>query len=365
MTASKRYWIPSVGCKDKSTDRGGGGGPVKMSGVRMAIIGAAGHMGKRFVNILATHPEVSLEAVADINREGIDSLPAAEGVKRYADYSEMLDAHPGIEAVIVATPDGVHRDPCVACFERGFHVLVEKPLADSVEDALAIARAARRSQRVLLVGHTLRFDARYVQARDAVAAGEIGEVVFMAARRNDFLRSPYRIGGRTSPIFFLGVHDIDVFQWFCGERAARVSAVKVTKRLQELGVEDGVFLRVQFPSGCVATLEASWLLPDSMGKSDSQLEVVGTKGSLFIDGYFTGLRIHGEAGWRQPDTVLVPMLYGKLSGALRFEVDHFLDCVSGRSAPAISPDEALSAVRVAVTALRSAEKDGATQLVSE
>lgn len=328
-----------------------------MEAITMGVIGAAGHMGRRYVNILTRHPGVSLVAVSDVDNAGLSALDIPSVVQRYHDYEVMLERH-RLDGVVIATPDELHRAPCEAALRSRCHVLVEKPLAQTVQDAEAIVRAGRASDRILLVGHLLRFDPRYTQAFDAVAAGEVGEIVYMTARRNDFIRNAYRIKGRTSPLFFLGIHDLDVFQWFLQERATRVSGLKVTKHLQELNVEDAVLARLEFPSGAAATLEVSWLLPDSMGKSDAQLEVVGRQGSLFIDAYFTGLRIHGSTGWRQPDSIYAPTIRGGVEGALRTEVDHFLDCIRGRTTPVITAEEAAAAVRVAVSALESADREG-------
>jgi predicted dehydrogenase len=329
-----------------------------MDDVRVGVVGAAGHMGKRFISILSSYQNVSLVAVADVNQEGLAALPAPPTTARYIEYREMFDKHPDLTAVIIATPDGLHRAPCLDALSRGFHVMVEKPLADTLSDAEAIVEAWRQTDRLLFVGHTLRFDSRYIQAYEAVKAGEIGEIVFMAARRNDFLRSPYRIAGRTSPIFFLGVHDLDMFQWFAGERASGVTAVKVSKRLKDLGVEDAVIVRAEFASGIQATLEAAWILPESIGKSDHQLEVIGTKGALFIDAYHTGLRIHSDTGWRQPDALGVFSFDGTLYGMFRIEMDHFLNCIGGRTKLVVTPDDALAAVRLAIFALRSADLNG-------
>ncbi len=329
-----------------------------MEAISIGVIGAAGHMGRRFVNILKRHSGVSLIALADIDRQGLQALDAPPSVRRYADYGEMLERHRGLDAVVIATPDELHRAPCEAALRSGCHVLVEKPLADSIGDAEAIVRAGHAADRVLLVGHLVRFDPRYTQAFDAIVAGDVGEIVYMTARRNDFVRNAYRIKGRTSPLFFLGIHDLDVFHWFLQEKAVRVSGLKVSKHLRELNVEDAVLLRLEYASGAVAALEVSWLLPESMGKSDAQLEVVGREGALFIDAYFTGLRIHGSNGWKQPDNIYAPVIRGGVEGALRTEVDHFLDCIRGRTSPVITAEDAAAAVSVAVAALESAERGG-------
>jgi predicted dehydrogenase len=324
-------------------------------GVRTAIVGAGGHMGRRYLKILSDLGDAELVALVDVDDEAAGRLSEAYRIPAFGTVDELLAAVDDLDAAVVATPDQLHREASEKLAAGGVHLLVEKPLATSLEDAKAIAGAAERAGVKLLVGHGLRFDPRYVQAFEAVRSGEIGDVVYLNARRNDLLASPYRLGGRTESVFFVGVHDIDFALWLIGAPCTSVYAAAASNRLRELGVHDVLIGNLHFDSGQFALMEHAWILPDAMGKSDWKLEVVGTEGVIFIDGFYTGLEIYSGAGVRRPDTHIVPELYGSLRGALREEVVHFLDCVNGTADLRIRPDEAVEAVAVAVALLEAAE----------
>ena len=119
--------------------------------------------------------DVELVAVCDVRETAARELAERTGAAAYSDFAELL-RRVDLDAVSVCTPDGLHREPCERALAGGRHVLVEKPIATTVEDAEAIVAAAHRAGVVLLVGHCLRFDPRYDQARQAVARGELGPI---------------------------------------------------------------------------------------------------------------------------------------------------------------------------------------------
>ncbi len=323
--------------------------------VRIAVVGAGGHMGRRYLHILSDLAEAELVALVDVDPDAAGRMTEAYHVPAYGSVDELLDAHDDLDAAVVATPDHLHREVSEKLASRGVHLLVEKPLATSLEDARAIVEAAERAGVTLLVGHTLRFDPRYVQAHDAVRSGAIGEVVYLNARRNDLLASPYRLGGRTESVFFVGVHDIDIALWLIGSPCTSVYAAAASNRLRDLGVHDVLVGNLHFDSGQFALMEHAWILPDTMPTSDWKLEVVGTEGAIFIDGHVTGLEIYTGTSARRPDTHIVPTMYGRMGGALREEVQNFLDGVKGTGTLRIRPQEALEAVAVAVSLLEAAK----------
>lgn len=324
--------------------------------VRTAVVGAGGHMGRRYLRILADLEEADLVALVDVDDGAARDLSEAYGVPAFNTVDELLDALEELDAAVVATPDHLHREAAEKLASGGVHLLIEKPLATSLEEARVIVRAAERAGVKLLVGHTLRFDPRYVQAHDAVHSGLIGEVVYLNARRNDLIASPYRLKGRTESVFFVGVHDIDVALWLIGSPCTSVYAAAASNRLKDLGVYDVLVGNLHFDSGQFALMEHAWILPDTMPTSDWKLEVVGTDGVIFIDGLYSGLEIYSGTSARRPDTHIVPDMYGRLGGALREEVENFLAGVKGTDELRIRPDEAVEAVAVAVSLLEAAKR---------
>jgi len=321
--------------------------------IRVGLIGA-GFMGRLHAAALKALPEATLAAVADQAEERARALAAEHGAAAYPDYRAMLERERP-EAVIVATSDAAHRDPCVAAAGAGAHILVEKPLATSLADCDAIAAAAEQKRVRVLVGHTLRWEPRYALAQQAVAGGETGVVSFIYARRNNMRAVAQRVAADTNVIRFLAVHDVDWMQWALGERASHVIARTSSRVLGELGTPDAFFLLLRFPSGVMACLEAAWILPDTGSyQRDFQLEVVGSKAALYISVRDQGLSIDGAAGLKFPDVLYAPVVRGMVQGVYVEELRHFLDVVRDRVPPLCTLEEGRAAVMAVLAAEQSA-----------
>jgi predicted dehydrogenase len=321
----------------------------------VAVIGV-GRIGEPYARIVAQLPNARLVAVCDAAPETATRLSDALGVPGYTDARAMLAVEPAIDAVCVCTSDPAHREPCLAAAERGKHILVEKPLALSLEDGEAIIQAARSSGVKLMVGHILRFDPRYAGARQAVADGRIGEPIHAFVRRNNVVSSGRRLQGRTSVLFFLGIHDTDFLLWCLGAPPKRVYAAASRRLLADLGVDDSVFMTMQFEGGVTACLEAAWNLPDSsIATLDARLEIVGTAGAVYVDIHGQGLTIVEGGRAHRPDTMYGPVVHGQTTGILKEEIAHFVACVLDDREPLISGEQGLDAVRVILAAHRSLE----------
>ena len=326
-----------------------------MQPLRVAVIGA-GFMGERHARIYARLPDVELVAVCDV-REGVArELAAATGASAYSDFEELL-RRDDLDAVSVCTPDGFHRAPSELAMRGGRHVLVEKPIATTVADAEAIVEAAARAGVVLLVGHCLRFDPRYDQARQAVEHGELGAIQTIYTRRANTVAAQDRLAGRCSLPLFLGVHDYDVMRWLVGREVERVTAESKWGLLQGQGfpVEDASCALLRFEGGTLGIAELSWILPRGFPASgDHRLDLVGSTAALSIATLETGLRRADGQRAVQVDTASAPSVRGHPGGMFYFQLRHFVDCVRGRAAPAITPDDAVMALRIALAVERAA-----------
>jgi predicted dehydrogenase len=323
--------------------------------VRVAVIGA-GVMGERHAAIYAALPDVELVAVCDVREATAASVAARSGARAYGDCRALLERE-DLDAVSVCTPDGLHREPCELAARAGRHVLVEKPIATTVADAEAIAEAAARAGTVLLVGHCLRFDARYDQARQALARGELGELQTAYTRRANTVAAQDRLGGRCSLPLFLGVHDYDVMRWLTGSEVVRVTAESKWGLLRGLGfaVEDANCALLRFASGVLGVAELGWILPRGFPASgDHRLDLVGSAGALSLATLETGLRRADGVRAVQVDATTAPLVQGQPGGMFYVELRHFVDCVRGRAAPAITPADAVAALRIALAVERAA-----------
>jgi predicted dehydrogenase len=326
--------------------------PSSLSVPRIAVVGL-GRMGQLYARILASHPYAHLVAVCDVDATAARTTAARVESRAYLDLRELL-AHEPVDGVVVAVSDQHHLEPSLAAIEAGKHVFLEKPVATEIDEARRIASAAAAAGVRLLVGHTLRFDPRYALAQHAIARGEIGDVIHMYARRIMYRSDGRRLGGRTSLAFFLGVHDIDVVQWFAGCRVRSVYARGRRHLMADLGVDDTVFSVLAMENGVVASIENSWVLAETQGGRQAPMfEVVGSEGSIYINPFESGLSILREDRSRYPDVLYGADTNAAFFGVYRQEMEHFLDCVAGRSEPLVPVEAALAAVAVAKAVERS------------
>lgn len=321
----------------------------------IGVIGT-GMMGALHASIAASLPHIKLVAIADTNEKTLKSVSEQLGVPGYRSYEEMLDKEREIQVVIICTPDKLHREPAEAAAKRGMHLLIEKPLARTVEDSKTIIAIAQSHGVKLMTAHLLRFDPSYAQAYQSIREGEIGDVVHMYARRNDNVVDGRRLGGRTTLPFYCGVHDFDIMNWFTQDKAETVFAVSNSLVMKDLGVYDSVFAAFTFRKGTIACWESTWILPENIGHSDMLMEIAGTEGVIYIDAYNQGLNIITESRYRMPDTRYVAPVHGRVLGALREQLVHFVDCVINEKDPLISNVEALEAVRMACAVEDSSAK---------
>lgn len=315
-----------------------------------AVVGL-GMMGERHARIWAELPQMRLVALYDVvpgkaaQVAGQLGLPA--DVLCAASLQEAV-SHPQVQVVSVCTDDQSHVEACVAAARAGKHVLVEKPLATSVADCDAIIAACDAAKVKLMVGHCVRFDPRYAVAQQAVAEGQVGEIVQVFGRRNNVVSSGRRIGARTSVAFFLGVHDIDIIRWVVGSEIVRVHAESACKVLADIPAEDAIFTVMKFANGAVGCLETCWVVPEGVPNTlDARLEVVGTAGRVAVRVGDESCEVAGPDRALRPDVAYGPVMLGQQFGALRTQLEHFADCVLRDRAPAVSNSDARAAVRVA------------------
>jgi UDP-N-acetylglucosamine 3-dehydrogenase len=278
-------------------------------------------MGSEHAMVLANSPAASLHVCCDINPDAQVRVP--EGTAFTASLKAAL-RWPGVEAVFVCTPESLHRDPVVSALESGLSVFCEKPFAATLGDCDEMIASAARANRILVVGHILRFDLRYLTVFEALRDGKLGKLIHLAARRTTWAEEGRIVDGRTTLPMYLGVHDLDVFRWLAGD-IDRVYAEAGGAGLVGERIPDTVLATMRFKSGAVGALELSWATSVESGiEWDSRLEVIGSTGSAVVDIAQTGVAIYSAEGPRFPDTTYWPKTYGSPSGILRIEDEHFL-----------------------------------------
>jgi predicted dehydrogenase len=313
--------------------------------LRVVIIGA-GLMGQRHARAYGDIAGVSVVAMADTDADTRADVERHFGIPCHADWRDAL-AMPDLDAVSVCLPDALHRDAAEAACARGLAVLLEKPIATDIADARSIAAAARG--RIFLVGHLLRFDPRYQQARRALHAGSIGELVHLKARRNSAIGAAAHYGSTTSLVWHLGIHDIDLMQWITGRRITEVMAHGTTRLLASINHWDSILVLGRFDDSTPFTLELSWVLPAWFGPGlDAGIDMLGTAGRIEVHGLDQGLRIAGAENLAYPDTTRwVEQDDGVADGILAAEIGHLIRAIRTGTPIAVDVADAVADVAVA------------------
>ena len=308
-------------------------------------------MGAQHAAILAASAAADLLVCCDTDPKATRHVPS--GSTFTTSIEEALDA-PGLEAVFIATPQNHHLTAVRAAVDRGLAVFCEKPVADSLAGADAIAAEALRSERPLVIGHMFRFESRYGEIRAAIQDGRLGRLVHLSIRglTPDF--EGRALAGRTSLAVENAIHCLDVLRWMAGDIDqvyAEASRTGVTGE----GLPDSIVATVRFSSGAVATLESDWALPSAAGLvSVDNLMVVGSEGVAWYDGRDSGTGIlaashaasfPGLLSYRDPG--------GSPHGLYRMEDEYFLALVRGGPAWPITISDARAALVAALALDRS------------
>jgi predicted dehydrogenase len=266
-----------------------------------------------------------------------------------------------VEAVTVATPDHLHREPVVRMLRAGKHVLVEKPLATSVADGRAMVAAALESGRYLMVDFHARWHPLFMGAKGYVERGELGAPVMAYARLSDTIWVPtemLRWSGESGPEWFLFPHVMDIVRWLFGREPVEVVAKGHRGVLERRGIAcwDAIQAIVGFEGGAFCTFETSWIVPESYSNVvDNRLSIYGEKG---------GLELRNEPSlWAFTDRFHTPFSsesvtrYGKVWGFQYESIRYFADCVADGVAPEASGADGLAVTAMIEATLRSlAEK---------
>ncbi|MDX2006798.1 MAG: Gfo/Idh/MocA family oxidoreductase [Meiothermus sp.] len=324
-----------------------------------ALIGA-GIFGERHAQAFSRHPAVDFVSVCDLNAARAEEIAGRYGARRHTtDFREVL-ADPEVTAVSIATPDHLHREVAVAAAQAGKHLLVEKPLATTVEDAEAIVAAARQGGVKLVVDFHNRVNPPMVNARDAIRRGEIGKPVYFYTRLSNTAQVATQMlkwASHSSALWFLASHMVDVVRWMLGDEVRRVTAIRRDGILKEMGIDTADFhlVTLEFKNGAVAVFEHAWILPTSHPTlKDLKMEILGSKGAIYIDGsHNRALEVYGQRA-SFPD-LLAPPTGTHLTGFVLDSIACFIDTITEDAPPLATGEEGLEVTRLLCAIERAAE----------
>ncbi len=300
----------------------------------VAVVGA-GFWGRNHARNLNELSQTRLLAICDRDEKKAKAVAELFGVDTYRDSSRML-ARKDVEAVTVCTWSTNLAAEAMKALKAGKHVLVEKPMANSVNEAKRIVQLAKTKQRLLMVGFLMRFIPGLERIKQAVDKGEIGTVVYATARRVS--QWPERIGD-VGVIKDLAVHDIDVTRYLFDDEPVEVFAKAGNFRHKKF--EDHAQVLVTFKGGKTAFIEANWLTPYKIRK----LIVTGSEAIMTLN-YITQEIMIETAG-----QTLAPRY--EVKEPLKLELEHFAHSILDDKEPKITGVDGLKALQIAEAALKS------------
>jgi predicted dehydrogenase len=315
--------------------------------VNAAVVGLG--VGEQHARALAAHPGVTLACVADLDRARAEALGKELGARVAADVDAVI-ADPAIDVIALATFDDHHAAQVVAALQAGKHVFCEKPLCRTLDEVRAIAAA--RGDRHLACNLILRAAPLYRWLRDAIRAGELGDIY---AIDGDYLygrlhkiTDGWRRDVEDYSVFQGGaVHLVDLAMWLVGERPVSVAAVgnKIVTQGTPFRYPDFVAATYELPSGIIARITANF---GCVHKHQHVVRVFGTKATFIHDD--AGARLHLQRDPGGPPRVLAHAPVAASKGDL---VPAFVDAILAGSDPAPAARHELDMITACIAADRA------------
>lgn len=322
--------------------------------VKVGVIGL-GNMGKNHARVYSELEEAELAAVADVNRE-LEETARKFGCNFYTDYRKMLE-NEDIEALSIAVPTKLHKSIALECIKRGKSILIEKPIASSLEEAREIVKAGKKKNRIVMVGHIERFNPAVKKLKEMMKGKKFGKIISVSARRVGIF--PPQIKD-ANVILDLAVHDIDVFNYLLEKKPTEVYA-KAGRALANHR-EDNASIILSY-GGISCTLQVNWITPVKI----RELAVTGTKGYAELNYVVQELKVYESVYEKSYDSFGDFIFkFGKPNEVevefekeepLKAELKHFLDCVENRREPMVSGKDALTALYISLKAIESYKKN--------
>ena len=319
-----------------------------MESVQLALVGC-GYWGANLARNF--HALGSLAALHDRDVSAAERLSESIGVP--ARSFEAILADPEIHAVALATPPDTHAELAMVALGAGKDVFAEKPLALRVEDAKQVVKRAKELERILMVGHLLRYHPAFAEIESLVRSGSLGRLRYVYSNRLNF----GRIRKVENILWSFSPHDLSMILSLIGSEPDRVWAVGAA--YLQPGINDVTTTHLSFPGGEAAHVYVSWLHP----YKEQKLVVIGDQGMAVFDDtepWESKVSVYAhEVSWRDgnPETLKAaarPIPLAEQEPLLN-ECTHFLQCVATRNQPITDGDEAIRVLRVLELAERSME----------
>jgi predicted dehydrogenase len=332
-----------------------------MKPVRIAVIGAGtpNVATSNHLPAIAASDELELACLCDLNESGVRRYAEEYGCDGATNYAEVL-SRDDIEAVDICTPDWLHAEQTIAAARAGKHILCEKPVALSMAEAHAMAKAVRNANVVFLAGHVRRFSPLARKLREVLDAGGLGRVVYVRiAVQGAFFPypkgSPYYTKATGGQFLHNGPHYADLLCQIVPARPLRIHGL--TRRFypnpdEAMETDNFTAATVRFEDGAIGAVEQNLLMIHPRGyPARETIQIIGTKASLTWNSHENATMfsyLDGAASFSDPSAV-------GAADPFVGEVTHFARCVRGCETSVVDIDVAMRSLSICLGALHSAE----------
>jgi UDP-N-acetylglucosamine 3-dehydrogenase len=334
-----------------------------MKKLRVGVIGCGSIARYRHLPEYAANPNVELVAVCDNNAERALEIGEKYGVPSYTSYVELL-RNAEVDAVSVCTPNYLHAPISNAALLAGVHVLCEKPMATSKEEAESMIETAAKSGKKLMIAHNQRFVASHQKARQLIQSGEVGKIYSFRTAFGHGGPEGWSVEGKEGWFFQkdkafvgamgdLGVHKTDLLRYLLGEEIVEVGAFVETSAKEFATVDDTAVCVLKTESGTIGTLAASW---SYVSKEDNSTIIYGENAILRLEDDPTNSLV---VQYKNGDVVNYQL--GKIQSndeggqSSSHVIDQFVDAVLNDKDVPISGEEGMKSLGVILAALESHE----------
>jgi len=326
-----------------------------MEKIKIAQIGV-GYWGPNLLRNLVSSADCDVTYVADSSSERRRFVNGLYPSIRTVGSADVVFEDAEVDAVVIATPAATHFELCMTALSSGKHVLVEKPMATTVAEIDRIAELASNAGLVAMAGHTFLFNSAVRKLKDLIERGDLGEVRYIYSQRLNL----GRIRSDVDALWNLAPHDISIIQYLLDNQEP-LSVKRSGMAFIQEGIDDVVFLNIEYPGKVLGHVHVSWLDPHKVRK----LTVVGSKKMAVYDDvadhkitvYDKGIEPKAVLGENMDYDKGVPPVFIHRSGdvhmpaikweePLKTEIRHFLDCIMGREKCLTGPEHAREVVRI-------------------
>ena len=331
-----------------------------MSGTLDVGVVGLGMWGQNHPVVYDDYHRANLKVVCDLDEARAKSVAETFGCDYTTDVTELVSSD--ITTFSVATPDHAHFAPVKALLEAGKNVLVEKPLTTDIAEAKELAAIAATSCGKAMVDYHLRWDPQWSMIKEAVESGRVGKPLMAYIRLSDVIevaQSWLSWAGRSGPHWFLYPHILDLMAWIFDSRPVRVYATGHKGLLAAEGVDtwDCMQAMVTFENGANATLETSWVVPNSNPSvTDCHMTMYGSEARIEYDQDFSGISFATKEGYSYP---WVPLgrknRWGQLEHFMYAPMKYLVDCVLDDVTPECTFEEGLLNTATIHAAVQSLE----------